>query len=99
MYTKNRTLKTSDLRKHTHKVLREIQKVATPITVFSRSTPEVVIMSLEVYEGLQQGIPHNAPSASQGKGIGFFIDPPKEVLIQGKGIDAVKEIQQLRGKY
>ena len=34
--------------------------------------------------------------STEKHGIDFFIDPPEEFLIKGKGLDAVKMIRALR---
>ncbi|MBI4994987.1 type II toxin-antitoxin system Phd/YefM family antitoxin [Candidatus Peregrinibacteria bacterium] len=92
MYTLHNTLKISDLRKHTAEVVEEIEKGDKPVMVFSRSQPKIVIMSFSLYRQKEK----QESSSANKTGIDMFIDPPEEMLIKKKGIDAVKEIRALR---
>lgn len=97
MYTFHNTLKISDLRKHTADVIEEIEQMDEPVTVLSRSTPRIVIMSFHLYEKNEGKSPKPPAKKGGGKhGLDFFIDPPEEFLIKKKGLDAVKLIRAER---
>lgn len=96
MYTFHNTLKISDLRKHTMEVVEELQEENKAVTVFSRSQPKIVIMSFNLYNKTQQKLETAEAPKREKTGIDFFIDPPEELLIKKRGIDAVKEIRSLR---
>lgn len=91
MYISQNTIKVSDLRKNTADVIEEIRDFNQPVIVFAHSTPKIVIMNCDLYEKLKQ----DKKSTLEG-GLNFFIDPPDQVLIKERGIDAVKEIRKLR---
>ena len=103
MYTSHNTIKISDLRKHTAEVIDEISESDQPVFIFSRSEPKGVFMSLTLYRSTHKdaNLTDAKPSAipkntKQKRGIDFFIDPPEDMLIKTKGLDAVKLIRAER---
>lgn len=92
MYTSHNTLKISHLRKHTAEVIDEIAVGKEPVFVFSHSEPKVVMMSWSAFEKFKKG----EEKDDKISGLDFFIDPPEDMLVKKKGIDAVKLVRSLR---
>lgn len=94
MFISDNTVKISDLRKHTHKVLDEMKLEPEAVTVFSRSEPVAVIMSIQSYKELTHA--NKKISAGMGPGAQFFSKAPKNFMLNGKGKSAVELIRELR---
>lgn len=92
MYTLKNTIKISDLRKHTAEVIDEVSETGGLFYVFSRSKPKVIIMSCNTFDLMKK----KSKPAPIKSGIDFFIDPPEDLLIKEKGIDAVRAIRAER---
>ncbi|MBT5016213.1 hypothetical protein HN748_02435 [Candidatus Peregrinibacteria bacterium] len=75
-------------------VLDEIDTSDSPIIVFSRSQPKLVVMSIETFEKRQKTT--SVPKDDYPFGADFFINPPEEFIIKKGGLDAVKLIRELR---
>jgi len=96
MYTLHNTLKISDLRKHTVEVMKEVENEIEPVTVFSRSEPKIVIMSFNLYQRIKNKNANQSAQRKEKSGIDFFIDPPEDMIIKGKGLSAVEAIRAER---
>ena len=95
MYISKNTLKISDLRHHMNDVLDEIDTCDSPIIVFSRSQPKLVVMSVETFEKRQKK-ESLIEKDDYPFGAELFINPPEELTIKTGGLDAVKLIRELR---
>ena len=94
MLTSHRTLTVSDLRKRTDLVMEELADLKEPVTVFSRSKPVAVMMSVGLYEHLCQQ--EARPDPAQAKlAMAFFVDPPKRFQLKSTQ-GAVAMIHSLR---
>lgn len=96
MYTSHNTLKISDLRKHTAEVIDDVEKKGEPVFVFSRSEPKIVIMNIRLYQQMQKENRASARTSKEKRGISFFVDPPDELLLKKKGLNAVHLIRAER---
>ncbi|MFA4814845.1 MAG: type II toxin-antitoxin system prevent-host-death family antitoxin [Candidatus Gracilibacteria bacterium] len=96
MLTQENTFTISDLRKNTLKVLAKMYKSDEPITIFSNSKPVAVLMSIVMYTELQQDADSTFDSEKYSNAWDFLINPPKEILITKKGLNAVDIIRKDR---
>lgn len=94
MFVQNQTLKSSDLRKHTHEVLEELAQEDDPVMVFSRSKPTgVVLMSVKTLERYKSRA-ESGPKSSLG--IDFFIDTPDLFKMNAHGKSAAQLVREMR---
>lgn len=96
MLTAQNTLSISDLRKNTLEVLEKLDELEEPLTVFLHSKPVAVLMSIPLYTKLQQNADSNFEDEKYINAWDFLINPPEEIRIKKKGLDAVKLIRNDR---
>lgn len=96
MLAEKNTVTISDLRKNTLMVLERMEGSEEPLTIFSNSKPVGVIMSLQVYDKLQQDADLTFAAEDYSSAWDFLINPPESIRIKKKGLSAVELIRKER---
>lgn len=96
MLLEQSTATVSELRKDTLRILQIINASETPLTIFSNSKPVGVIMSIPAYTQLKMKSEEQEDLSEYAKAWDFLIDPPENLRIKTKGLDAVDLIRKDR---
>lgn len=96
MQTLARTIKMSDLRKNTEKVVKIIQNSNEAFTLLSRSEPVMVLMSITAYRKIKDDEFSYFDPADFEKGADFFRTFAKKNSTKGMKFDAAEVIRKDR---
>lgn len=77
-------------------VFEKMESSKEPLTIFSNSKPVGVIMSLHVYDKLQQDADPTFAAEDYSSAWDFLINPPENIRIKKKGLNAVDIIRKDR---